>query len=63
MLTLINPQGRTCGDNYGPLDHILKFAYIPWPMISAQGIHCRRWNRFDHLFHAAGKLLCEVPHQ
>src|SRR6267143_188367 len=59
----IDAQDRTRRYDYGTLDHILKFSYVPWPMISAQGIHCRRRNRFNHPVHAAGKLLREVPHQ
>src|SRR5712664_1911539 len=59
----IDAQDRTRRDNHGALDHILKFSYVPRPMIAAQGIHCRRWNRFHDLFHLRRKLLREVPHQ
>ncbi len=63
QISHIDTQGRTRRDNYGALDYILKFSYVPWPMISAQGIHCRGWNCFHDLFHASGKLLRKVPHQ
>src|SRR5882724_1319245 len=59
----INSQDRTRRDNYRALDHILKFSYVPRPMIPGQGIHCRRWNRLNHSVHAPGKLLGKVPHQ
>src|SRR5260370_9423415 len=63
QITHVDTQGRTRRDNYGTLDYILEFSYVPRPMISAQGIHRRRWNRFHDLFHTSGKLLREVPHQ
>src|SRR6266436_622988 len=63
QITHVDTQGRTHRDNYGTLDHILEFSYVPRPVISAQGIHRRRWNRFHDLFHTSGKLLREVPHQ
>src|SRR6267378_5638518 len=59
----IDAKDGTRGDDYGALDHILQFSYVPRPMISAQGIHCCRWNRLNHSVHAPGKLLREVPHQ
>ena len=59
----IHAQDRTRRYDYGALDHILKFSYVSRPMIPAQGIHCRRGNRFDYPVHAAGKLLREMPHQ
>lgn len=40
-ITHIDTQHRTRRDNYGAFDHILKFSYVPWPLISAQGIHRR----------------------
>src|SRR5258708_20151194 len=59
----VNIKERARRDNYGALDYILKFSYVPRPMISAQGIHCCGWNRLHDPFHASGKLLREVPHQ
>src|SRR6267378_4310863 len=59
----IDAKDWTRGDDYGALDHILKFSYVPRPMVSAQGIHCRRRNRLNHPVHAPGKLLREVAHQ
>jgi hypothetical protein len=56
----IDTQGWTRRDNYGALDYILEFSYVPRPMISAQGIHCCGWNRFHDLIHTFGKLLREV---
>src|SRR5260370_24889357 len=50
-------------DDYGALDQVLEFSYVPRPMISGQRIHCRRWNRINRPVHAPGKLLREVPHQ
>src|SRR6266478_843396 len=63
QISHVDAEGGTRRDNYRALDHILKFSYVPRPMISAQGIHCRRGNSFNHSVHAAGKLLREVPHQ
>lgn len=40
-ITHIDTQHRTGRDDYGALDHILKFSYVPRPLISAQGIHRR----------------------
>jgi len=59
----IDAKDGTRGDDYGALDHILEFSHVPRPVISAQGIHCCRWNRLNHSVHAPGKLLREVPHQ
>src|SRR6267378_5801923 len=59
----IDAKDGARGDNYGALDYILEFSYVPRPMISVQGIHSRGWNRFDDLSHTSGKLLSEVPHQ
>src|SRR6266436_3441369 len=59
----IDAKGRARRDDYGALNHILKFSYVSRPLVSAQGIHCHRRNRFDNFFHTSGKLLREVPHQ
>src|SRR6267143_6759519 len=59
----IDAKGGARRDDYSALDHILEFSYVPRPVVSAQGIHCRRRNRFDDPFHTSGKLLREVPHQ
>src|ERR1700722_6628773 len=63
QISHIEDQRGPRRDNDGALDHILEFSYVSRPMISAQGIHCCRGNRFDGLFHASSKLLREVPHQ
>src|SRR5258708_28254711 len=62
-IAIVNTWDGSRRDNYGALDYILKFSYVPRPMISAQGIHCCGWNRLHDLFHASGKLLREVPHE
>ena len=49
----IDAKGRTRRDDYGALNHILKFSYVPRPMISAEGVHVRRRNRIHGLFHTS----------
>ena len=44
-------QHRTRGQNYGPFDHVLQFAYITWPSVFNQRVHRSRWDRLDRLVH------------
>ena len=41
QISHIDAQRRTRRDNYGALDHVLEFSYVPRPMVSAQCIHRR----------------------
>src|SRR5580704_14169276 len=59
----IEVQQGPCRNNYGAFDYVLEFSYVSRPMISAQGIHRWRRNRFYELVHTSGELLREVPHQ
>src|SRR6266513_2490098 len=53
----IEVKHRPCRNNDSSFDHILEFAYVPGPLVSAQRVHRRGWNRVNHLVHAPAELL------
>src|SRR5207302_1579674 len=56
----IEVKHRPCRNNDSSFDHILEFAYVPGPLVSAQRVHRRGWNRVNHLVHAPAELLRKV---
>src|SRR5579862_4409397 len=56
-------QVRPGAHNHGPLDEILQFADVPWPIVEAQEFQDFARDMADILANAARELVDEVTYQ